>query len=375
MVWRDYGWRVRSTPQLPDTGRSVEIAWSYWHLAEVSYFAYDLPALFANTIRAIGYAGRAGPSPALARAYTLLAGSLGLASWERLARRYFARAALAAQHASDPAALAYAQMVACLYLVGIGDFAAVRDSADKCQELCRALGNHVTWGNAQVVRFWMHHYRGEIDESRGAADKLLARAERIGNLQQQAWALRRLALVELRVGAPQKALLPLERSTQMLADSKDRSELIPSLGALALARLRAGAERDAVAAFEIVIEMSAELGRPMAHGTLEGLSAIAEVALTMRTREPGSQHWQRMSRVPLEALDRYRRLFPIGIPAYRLWRGVACLLDGRPAHAASEWKKGHKAAQSLGMRFEEQRLAFELAGLRDSSAGWKNANL
>ena len=359
-LWRDYGSRLRATPRTTSE-RALEIAWSYWHLAETAYFADDFPGLITHTARAMGHAGHAGPSPVLARAYTLLAGSLGLAGWERTARRYFARAATTAERAQDPHALAYSQMVACLYLVGIGDFEAVRESADKCQELCRALGDHVTWGNAQVVRFWMHHYRGELEPSRRTATELLARAERAGNLQHQTWALRRLALVELREEAPQTAIQHLEHSMQLFARSKDKNELIPTWSALALARMRAGAEREAIAALNTALHMSAGLGRPTAHGTLEGLSAQAEVIFSMLAREPKSRHWRRIAPMPLAALDRYQQVFRIGVPAYHLWRGVARALDAEPGPAMREWQKGHRAAQRLDMRFDERRLALKLA--------------
>ena len=370
---RDYGPRRRERQRDRDT-RSVEVAWAYWHLAETAYFEDDLLALLTHTARAIDHAGRAEQSAVLARGYTTLAGALGIAGWESAARRYFNRAAASAEAATDPYTLSYAQMVACLYLVGIGDFAAVLVTVDKCQELCRTLGNYVTWGNAQVVRFWMLHYLGQVETSQRAAEELLERAEQTGNVQQQAWALRRLALVELRSDAAQQAALHLERSLQLLARSKDKNEHVPTWAALALAHLRNGSEAAAIEAFEIAYAEFAKPGRPTAHGILEGLSACAEVALSMRLRTPAAQRWQRAAQVCLGALDRYQRVFPIGIPAFRLWRGVAQLLEGQREAAKQEWQQGLQAAQHLGMQFDERRIARELERLgipHASRTDWK----
>jgi tetratricopeptide (TPR) repeat protein len=221
------------------------------------------------------------------------------------------------------------------------------------------------WGHAQTVRFWMHHYRGDIAESQRAAAELLARARQTGNALQQAWALRRTALVQLRTGAAAEAAEHLEQCLRLLPREKDRNEFIATWSALALAHWRNGAEQNAIDAYETVVRTSKQAGGSTAHGMLEALSAMAEVSLSLRAKYPRVSRWRKAAGFCVASLERYTRSFPIGAPASHLWRGVNLELDGDTRRARREWDAGLKAARRLAMQYDEQRLVTKLVGRRE----------
>ena len=142
------------------------------------------------------------------------------------AERYLRRAIHVAREIEDPAALDYAYMLKGLYSVSVGHWQDVRSSVDECQAICERIGDHVNWANAQIVRFWMHHYLGETEESAQAAHRLLVRAQKIGNLQQEVWALCSAGVAELRGDRPAEAVRYLEGA---LGVHEDKDQNKPSL--------------------------------------------------------------------------------------------------------------------------------------------------
>jgi hypothetical protein len=60
-------------------------------------------------------------------------------------------------------------------------------------------------------------------------------------------------------------------------------------------------------------------------------------------------------------LGRYARVFPIGEPRHRLYRGLLAWTAGRPAAARRDWRAALAAAERLGMRYD-QALALDVLG-------------
>jgi eukaryotic-like serine/threonine-protein kinase len=331
----------------------LELARAHRHLAVVHYFQNEAVPVVVRMIDAVEHAERAGPSPELSGAYAEIGGGFGFAGFNAAAERYLRRAIQVAQEIGDPAALDYAHMLKSLYSVSVGHWQDVRSSADECQSICERIGDHVNWANAQIVRFWMHHYLGETEESAQAAQLLLARAQKIGNVQQEVWALCGSGLAELRRNRPAEALRYLEGALGA-HEENDRNNLILTLGCAALARMRLGdvarAEEDAQRALAMLIRAP----RPTGHATLEGRSAIAEVILRAPARRLD------LARLSVEGLRRYRNVFPIGEARYRLWRGVFLSMRNLDRAAARSWKIGLRAATELSMRHDELLIRREL---------------
>src|SRR6266849_5523582 len=335
----------------------LELARAHRHIAVVHYFQNEALPVVVRLIDAVEHAERAGPSPELAGAYSEIGGCFGFAGFNAAAERYLRRAIQVAQEIDDPSALGYAHMLNSLYSVSVGHWHDVRSSADECQSICERIGDHVNWANAQVVRFWMHHYLGETEQSAEAVHLLLARAQKIGNAQQEVWGLCGAGLAELRRNQPAEALRYLEAALGTHEDN-DQNNLILTLGCAALARMRLGeierAHEDAQRALAMLIRAR----RPTGHATLEGRSAIAEVIL----RAPDVR--LDLARLSVDGLRRYRNVFPIGNARYHLWRGVLLSATNRRRGAARSWKSGIQAARSLSMRHDELLIEEEIATAR-----------
>jgi hypothetical protein len=70
-------------------------------------------------------------------------------------------------------------------------------------------------------------------------------------------------------------------------------------------------------------------------------------------------------------LGRYARVFPIGEPRHRLYRGLLAWTAGRPAAARRDWRAALAAAERLGMRYD-QALALDALG-RHGEPGQRTA--
>jgi class 3 adenylate cyclase/tetratricopeptide (TPR) repeat protein len=352
--------RPRAAPTAETRAFELELARAHRQLAVVAYFGSDPVGIVRHAASALVHAERAGPSADLSGVLVEMGACFGLAGFGGIARRYMAKAVRVGARFGDLGALAYAHMVRCLYFVGRGDWDAVRAAADEGQAMCEALGDHVNWANAQVVRFWMHHYQGEDEPARAAADGLLVRSDRTGNLQQKAWALRCLAVCDLRAGAVAEAVSHLETALDVLSGSKDLNEVVPTWGTLALARYRRGDVGAALQLARRALHATLESGRPTGHATLEGCSATIEVL--MGTLDPRAAGSRRLAKQCLRALRRYARVFPVGEPRYHLWQGHRLLVFGRPRAAVAAWNKGLAAAQALGMGADARLLEARLRG-------------
>jgi class 3 adenylate cyclase len=326
------------------------------------YFEQRILSCLTHTVSAVNFAERVGPTSDLVRAYAQLACSLRIAGVSRGATHFEARAQRTATAVGDPAVLAYAVMLEGLSHIGHGAWAIVEQRLGQSQDLALSAGDQITWCNAQAVRFWSHHYRGDHPEAERAANALLARAQESGNLQQELWALRCKAVCALSMDRPREACDLLRVMTTAMAASTDRAEVVGAKGYLALALTRTGAHDEGIRLAAEVLAITRRMSRPTVHSVLGGISGVAEVLL--RGRQAGLSReyaqWPQWERSALAILDRYRRQFPIGASRYALWSGVADWLDGRSRRAVAKWKEGLKTAQRLTLKQDEAMLAAEL---------------
>jgi tetratricopeptide (TPR) repeat protein len=304
-----------------------------------------------NSLRSVEVAEQCAASATLCGSLAELGGALGLGGLNTLALRYLDRAARTAEQSNDPHGLAYVHMVRGLYFVGRGDWRLAAESTARCQSICETIRDSINWGNAQIVRFWLEYYRGQSSAAENAAAALLTRAERVGNRQQEGWALRGLALLRLHQGEIEGALARIQASHAILL-TQDSNEFMPTLATLALARLRANETSQALETAWQALALAKKLGRPTGHGILAGLTAIAEIAL-----------WTSDSNLMLaaiERLDAYRRVFPIGVPAYFRCAGLCARRLEKTRRARHYLKRAVEAAASLGMATEQGLAEYAL---------------
>jgi hypothetical protein len=326
---------------------ALELARAHRQLSVAAYFAGDPTNIVRHASSALVQAERAGPSAELVGALAEIGACFGLAGFDGIARRYLNKARRLAERVGDPAAVVWSQVVRCLYLVGRGEWEQAMEDADRCQPVCEALGDHVNWANAHILRFWVHHYRGQRAEARASAQALQDRAERTGNLQQKAWSLRCLALCDLAAGAVDEATAHLETALDALSGSEDLNEVLPAWATLALARWRRGDRARALSLAHRALDSSLGHDRPTGHSTLEGCSAVAEVLLA--AEDPHTPAGRRLAARCLQMMNRHAQVFPVSRARYLYWRGQHAWSLGQRRKALASWKRGLVAAQALRM--------------------------
>jgi hypothetical protein len=315
-----------------------------------------------SSFAAVNAVDRCGERPDLVRAYAQIGCALGVGGYSRFASHFLGKAERVAELESDPTVLAYALLLDALYRIGHGTWDAVRRDLDRSQELSTTAGDHVTWCNAQAVRFWMYSYRGQRDDAERTAELLLARAQNSGNIQQEIWALRCKALCAIASDRPRHAVDLLRIALAALPKTSDLSELIASRGCLALALTRSGDLKGGVQEAVSTAELFTRRKKPTVHSNLDGSSAVAEVFL--RGRQEGLSkdypEWSHWEAITLREIDRHRRAFPVASARYGLWRGLSLWLNGQHAIAIKTWRGALKIAQHMGLRQDEALLAAEL---------------
>jgi len=356
-------WGRRGPPPEPDgtpapSGESsvLDVAKAYRHMVELAYFDHDGLGMVWGALRAIDAAERTTPSADLSFAYAQLGGTMGLARIHPLVRHFVRRAVRSAQAAGAAHAEGYAHMIDALYQVGLGKWEPALRSAARCQELGRRTRDHVTWGYAEVVRFWTHYYRDDKVEARQSVEVLRAEARRTEHQQHAAWALRCEALLDARCGSLAAAAARLQDARSLLSDTKDAAELIMVHGALGLARFELKDRDAAVESAMLALHLGHRAGRPTNHATFTGIVAALQVLFELCMREPDKPVWREATTKGIDILRRYRSVFPIVEPSYRYWRGRMLLLNGARRIAAGNWRRGLASARALGMPVEERQL-------------------
>ena len=337
---------------------SLEIARIYRHSAAVAWFSNDPVTMTAHSIDALHHAEQATPSDVLAGASVEFGGILGLLGFRSLGRAMMLRAQRIAEEIEDLAILAYVHLLICLYEVGAGNWEGADRSSLACEQLCDQIGDRVNWANVQAVRFWSPFYRNDLETAEARAKRLYEQVQIDGNPQHRAWAHRYAALCDLRRKQPSSARRHLEHALEALGGTKASNETLPALGLLALARYRCG---DRASAYEAALEglsLMETVGRPTGHAMLEGYAALTEVAFHALLEDRTSPTWQTAFDQCLSGLNRYRWVFPIGVPRYRIWLGLSQALQGRFRHSRKNLERACDAAKRLGMPWEQ-----DLAGM------------
>lgn len=330
----------------------------FWHRAEHCVWAMSC---------ALRHSSGIGPCAEQVIALTQVAAALGLVGFRRLADKLLRRAHGMAERLGNPAVHARARMVEGLYRIGLGQWDLGSQSVEACQQHATRVGDSLNWCNAQVLRYWIHHFCGDWASAEHAADALLARAQSSGNLQQELWALRCKALSALFTERSREAREHLRMALAALSESSDLSELLASKGALALCQARMGNHPDSIALARETLELLDRVKGPTVHSTLDSTSGIVEVLLRGRANglHAGYPRWQEWEARALEHLDAHRRRFPTGEPRYFLWLGLREHLDGRHDRALSVWDNGLARARVLGMKRDISLLETEIRRHRD----------
>ncbi len=263
----------------------------------------------------------------------------------------------------DVTSQAYVELMVGVYTVGLGDWEAALGAVDRAQDIWRDLNDDCNWTNAQVVRFWVHFYRGDSEAAWTVARALDERAKDTGQVQHNAWAQRSIGLLQVREGRFEAALRSGEESMRWLSGTEGRTSRLSTLALLALCQLELGNRMRAAEAAESLVELVDVPGGGGSHTGLEGASAAAEVFLRATTEGWPMQtprQWEELLARALRALDRFQKVFPIGRPRALLWSAAEARRRGKLAKASALLEEARTQAETLGMKPDMARIRRQL---------------
>jgi tetratricopeptide (TPR) repeat protein len=338
----------------------LEASRAYMRLTEVFWFANDVPALVHAGIQALNQAERAGPSPELARAYSIMCLAAGSIPLHPLARMYARRALEIARTSGQLWPLAYVRFITSVYRMGAARWEEAEEALSEAEVLFERLGDRRLLGDTWSVQGLLGLYRGRFEPLGATFTKLYDHGVRNANVQHQVWACLGKAEWELRTGRTGEAVRLLETTLALLADHPDRAEQVRAYGLLAVVRLRRGEAAAARAAAASGARLIAQFKMATSFYLLEGYAGVAEVYLDQWEAGDQSGATRRAAQQACSALRRYAHSFPVGEPRARLSSGRLLYLSGRPRWARAAWRASLSAAERLGMPFEAALAHSEL---------------
>jgi serine/threonine protein kinase len=327
-------------------------------ITEACFYTQESLPLLWSGLSILNLGEPAGPSADLARGYALMAAVAGIVPLHPMAEAWSRRALELVEGVGKPYDVAFVIQRVCSYRLWMADWevaeagfrrelAIAKDVHDRrlvCDALsCCAFGAFFRGRHGDLLR-WI----GEIDA-------LLAQ------VPDQALALGAPVLrasAVLREGDPHEAMA-LCRSVQAAIVATNQShEVIRCHGVLALASQRAGDLEGARAAIDRTLG-ALNGTRPVAYWTFDGMTAVAEAALST-WESSGAPADRERAETACKAARVFGSIFPIGRPFAALWEGLLAQLSGRPQKAQREWNRAIDEAERLRMPYEHGRALFEI---------------
>ena len=378
------GCRIALTPKADTRPYAKDMAGAYRRSMEGSYFGNQKLGLLHDTLGAIILGLEAKTD--VGGVYAALGGGLAVAG-AKWGLRWFGEHILNAgwpDRAYD-APLAYTYMIRGLYFVGRGRWDLVEKNAQLCQDLCVRKGEENilvdpgVWMYAHMQRFWLHYYQGDNERASKVGEELEERARDNDNAHQIAVALECRSLCDLRF-ADDRAAHESDRESHLNDAVARIDEAIENLRIMiadnvqmsifaicALAQYKRGRIDEGAARTILAQKFLGSNQLTLAHGLLEGYSALFRVVLGKWRADPPAARRVDVARC-LRMLKTYSKNFPIGTPRYWLHYGDYCALAPfqmarAKARAASYYIRGERAAMRLGMSWDAQRCRVALENL------------
>jgi hypothetical protein len=352
----------------------LEASRAYERLVEVHYISGEnLPSLYAS-LRALNLAEAAGPSPELIRGWATAGAIFGFVPLRRLTSRYLQRA-LQASESGDPAAAAWAALVAGFYYSGVGEWQRAQSLMEKVVAISSQVGDGRRLEDGLSNLMMQAYLRGDIAGGLQLTEELHTRAVARHADRPLAYYLQGRAYLLLDLGQAEEARHVIDQLDDVQGRdqrSADQALINDTFGLLALAELRRGNLRKALTAAEVLLTRVSKQP-PSNYSTIAAYAAPAEVYAEAWRSAPFDRELQRQLQSALRMLKRYARVFPIGRPRLLLWQGLYEELQGRRTRAIGSLEASLAEAVRLGMRLDEMRALKELARvLGESDEGGRN---
>ncbi|MEX2624679.1 MAG: AAA family ATPase [Acidimicrobiia bacterium] len=354
--------KQNQTPASSD--RLLEASRAYERLVEVHYISGEnLPSLYAS-LRALNLAEAAGPSPELTRGWATAGALFGFVPLRGLASRYLKRA-LHASESGDPAAAAWASLVAGFYYSGVAEWGSAQALMEKVVAISGQVGDGRRLEDGLSNLMIQSYLRGDIPRGLQLTEELHARAVARHADRPLAYYLQGRAYCLLGLGQAEEARQVIDQLEDVQGRdqrSADQALINDTYGLLAQAELRRGNLRKAITAAEMLLTRVSRQP-PSNYSTIAAYTAPAEVYAEAWRLAPFDRDMQRQMKRALRMLKRYARVFPIGRPQLLMWQGIFEELRGRRDRAMRSLELSLAETVRLEMRLDEMRVLRELARL------------
>ena len=328
----------------------LEAIQSYNQLAEIAYFANDLPTSVFFCIHGLNLAERLGPSPKLAEMYGSMMIVAAAMPPLALGRMYFRLTEKALTAVDQESTHACVREFMGIYLSGLGMFKEAREHLGAAMDVFLLYGNGRRLEECLTNFVYSHLHRGELAEAGKMLTRLKHSALRREDTQTIGWARMLQAELLLPIQGPEAALAALGDAEVPGWDGLTRAAF-NAISAQSLFRIgRIEEARQRAAAAVALVDGTP----PVSYTTILYISYLAEVCLELfahaqRSGAPVSE-LRVQARRACAVMRRFGNVFPVGKPRALLWTGRWKWLTGRKNEAGVLWQKAFDAAQTLGMK-------------------------
>lgn len=330
----------------------------YTRLGQLHYLNNDkLRGIYA-ALRGLNLAIRSGSALEMSRHFANMTIVAGLVRMHKLAERYYQHATRNADAADDDGARAYVLNVVGLYRVTQGQWGAVEQCLQPAQELALRIGHHRRWEETAMVLVTARYRRGELRTAHKLARLLYQSGRRRAVASVQCWGLAAQIVAELALAAD--ATATAEKLAPLLSEKIPKGDQLLVHGLLAkVAHINDDNQR----AWEHARAAQALMrdSDTTAQYVLEGYAGVAEFAHGLLKANKADSEARELSRMAVDALAMFAKLYPVGRPLYHLCHGQQQWYDGAEDDARATWLAGLDHAKQLQMGYEMSQLHSHLA--------------
>src|SRR6266404_4183433 len=363
-IVREIGLRAAQllvTPRSSDPARARRtigpVARVLMRLIDTYFYSIEGAPLAWSILRMMNESEPGGPSPELARAYSLGSLLAGMVSAKRLGEAAYRRAVDIAEAHGSNADRAWVLARVAVFRLSFAEWDPAAAAAARACALSQEVGDLRLFEESKIMSALLEMFRGEYDAALAHSRVALETTLRSGNLQMRADAHLTISLALVRMGRFAEAV-PRCREALARFESIDqlsaRSEHTIILAIYAAACLRTG---DSSAAFEAVLRAAAlvRATAPVAYWMLPAITQTLEVLFAFLEDDRSQAQRRRLVEEiegVLGAARRYARMFPIGRPGALLASGSLAWHLGRRRAAMTRWRRAAAAATRLQMPYE-----------------------
>jgi len=342
-----------------DRDVAVEVARLYELMSRIYFYSNQTLPIIYTAIRFLNEAEKAGTSPELATAYSSMAILSGFVQLHKLADTYVERGLAVAEEVNQISNRITANVVTSAYILTVGKWDDVRERVEQAKAMCESIGDYRQWGDCMGMLGESAFITGDLQYSMTIQKELLENARRRRSPLHQCWGLLGVAVNNIRFGNEAEAVPMLEEALKILEETPNLSSAIETNGQLALAYLRTGQHKKAIAFADKALGMATGIS-PTVYSMNVGYSAIADVyfelweeALQNPDGKSDPAQYQTLAGKAIKLLRAFKSVFPIGEPELLYYQGWYEWLSGKHSQAEKTWNATLDAAQKFNMRYEQ----------------------